>query len=356
MSRMDQADRVMRQAIADRVFPGGVLLVAQSGSVRFLKAYGVANIFTNRAMTGDTVFDLASLTKPLATTLAVIKLIQQNDLSLDQTVAEILPEFKNTDKAGIRVVHLLAHVSGLPDYRPYYQELCAHPLKKRKGSLSALLQNEPLAYPTGQKTLYSDLGFMLLHLLIEKAAGCGLDTFVTREVFQPLGIQDLFFIDVENGPPERAFAATEDCQWRNRLLEGEVHDENACALGGIAGHAGLFGTAEAVCELLLHLLKGFGGTPGLFAPSLLRRFLRRYHPYERALGFDMPAEKGSSAGEYFHRETSVGHLGFTGTSFWMALDRSIIIILLTNRIHPHRDNEAIRQFRPGLHNALMACI
>ena len=356
MSRMDQADSLMRQAVADRVFPGGVLLVAQSGSIRFFKAYGLANIFTGRPMTCDTIFDLASLTKPLATTLTAMKLVQQNKLTIDQPVAEILPEFKNTDKAGIRIAHLLAHVSGLPDYRPYYHELCAHPLKNRKNMLLTLLQNEPLAYATGQKTIYSDLGFMLLYLLIEKIAGCSLDTFVTREVYQPLGIKDLFFIDVCDGPPESAFAATEDCRWRNRVLEGVVHDENAYALGGVSGHAGLFGTAEAVCALLLHLLQGTGGSPGLFAPALLRRFLSRYSPYERALGFDMPAETGSSAGEYFQRETSVGHLGFTGTSFWMAMDRSIIIMLLTNRIHPRRDNEAIRQFRPILHNALMARI
>lgn len=356
MSRMDHADGLMRQAIADRVFPGGVLLVADSGSIRFFQAYGVANIYTGRPMTGDIVFDLASLTKPLATTLAVMKLVQQNALTIDQPVADILPEFENTDKAGMRVAHLLAHVSGLPDYRAYYHELCAHPLNQRKDRLYALLQNEPLAYPTGQKTLYSDLGFMLLHLLIEKIAGCGLDKFVTREVYQPLGIEGLFFIDVCDGPSARVFAATEDCPWRNRVLEGGVHDENAYALGGVSGHAGLFGTAEAVHALLAHLLQGVGGAVGLFAPSLLRRFLSRYHSCDRALGFDVPAEKASSAGEYFDRETSVGHLGFTGTSFWMALDQGIIIVLLTNRIHPRRDNEAIRHFRPLLHNTLMAGI
>lgn len=356
MSRMDPADQLMKQALADGVFPGGVLLLAQSGSIRFFEAYGLANIFTDRKMTGDTVFDLASLTKPLATALAAMKLIGQHDLALDQPVAEILPGFKNTDKAGIQIAHLLAHVSGLPDYRPYYAELCAYPLKHRKNKLFSLLHNEPLAYSTGEKTLYSDLGFMLLQLLIEKLAGRNLDAFVTHEIYQPLGISDLFFVDIEAGPPARDFAATEDCAWRNRLIEGVVHDENAYALGGISGHAGLFGTAEAVHGLLLHLLQGFWGTAGLFAPCLLHRFLSRYHPYERALGFDMPAETGSSAGKYFNREKSVGHLGFAGTSFWMALDRGIIIVLLTNRIHPGRNNEAIKRFRPLLHDTLMACI
>ena len=356
MSRMDQADSLMRQAVTDKVFPGGVLLAAQSGGIRFFDAYGAANIFTGRPMTCDTVFDLASLTKPLATTLAAMKLIQQNDLSLDHSVADILPAFKNSDKADIRVAHLLAHVSGLPDYRPYYKALCAHPLSERKDRLLGLLQNEPLIYAVGEKTLYSDLGFMLLHLLIEKITGCGLDIFVNSEIYQPLGIRDLYFVDIEKGPPDRAFAATEDCSWRNRVLEGVVHDENAYALGGISGHAGLFGTAEAVHALLWYLLQGFWGRAGNFPPSLLRRFFSRYPSCERALGFDMPAETGSSAGEYFGRETSVGHLGFTGTSFWMALDHGIIIVLLTNRIHPRRASEAIKQFRPVLHNTLMACI
>lgn len=353
---MDKADSLMKQGVADGIFPGGVLLVARAGNIHFFEAYGQANILSGRKMTIDTVFDLASFTKPLSTTLAVIKLVQDKKLFLNQSIADILPGLTGSDKAPIRIDHLLAHVSGLPDYRPYFKELIRYPLSDRKHRLQTLLLNEPLIYQPGEKTVYSDLGFMQLALLIEKIAGCRLDAFVTRKIYAPDGIKDLFFIDTHQSTPDRDFAATEYCAWRNQMVEGFVHDENAYALGGISGHAGLFGTAKAVYDLLFLLLKGFHGNAGIFPPRLLSRFLNRYPGYERALGFDMPSAEDSSAGAYFNRDATVGHLGFTGTSFWMALDRSIIIVLLTNRIHTTRKNEAIKQFRPALHNAVLANI
>lgn len=356
MNNMDPVDVLMKQGIADGVFPGGVLLVAQSEKIRFMEAYGQANIYTGRRINIDTVFDLASLTKPLATTLAVLILIQENRLSLDQPVAEIMPEFINTDKAGIRLDQLLAHVSGLPDYRPYFNDLSRHPLSDRKFMLTKLILDEPLVHPPGGITIYSDIGFMLLALLVERTAGQRLDVVVKRKIYQPMGIRDLFFIDIAAALPERDFAATEDCAWRCRVVQGTVHDENAYALGGISGHAGLFGTAEAVYGLLFRLLKGVHGAYEVLDPSLLQHFMRRQAGCERALGFDVPSANDSSAGNFFNREATVGHLGFTGTSFWMALDRGILVVLLTNRIHPSRDNEAIKRFRPRLHDAIMTSI
>lgn len=356
MNKMDPVDALMKQGIAEGVFPGGVLLVAQSEKIRFFDAYGQADIYTGRRINIDTVFDLASLTKPLATTLAVIMLLQEKKLSLDQPVAEIMPEFRHTDKARIRIDHLLAHVSGLPDYRPYFKDLSRHPLSNRKSVLVKRILDEPLVHPPGDKTIYSDIGFMLLALLVEKITGQRLDAVVKRKVYQPMGIRDLFFIDVAAALPERDFAATEDCAWRRRVVQGTVHDENAYVLGGISGHAGLFGTAEAVYGLLFRLLKGFHGTYDVLDPSLLRHFMRRQAGCERALGFDVPSANDSSAGNFFNREATVGHLGFTGTSFWMALDRGVIVILLTNRSHPSRNNEAIKRFRPRLHNAIMSSI
>ncbi len=350
---MDKVDALMKQGLADGVFPGGVLLVARAGDIHFFEAYGQANTISGRKMTINTVFDLASFTKPLATTLAVIKLVQEKKLFLNQPIDQIIPETIGSDKAAIRIDQLLAHISGFPAYKPYFKELSRYPLPDRKHQLQMLLLNEPLIHPPGEKTVYSDLGFMQLALLMEKIAGCRLDTFVIQKIYQPAGILDLFFIDTQQPPSDKDFAATEYCPWRNQLVEGYVHDENAYVLGGISGHAGLFGTAKAVYDLLFLLLKGFHNDGGIFPRELLRQFFCRHPGYERALGFDMPSANGSSAGTFFNRDMTIGHLGFTGTSFWMALDHSIIIVLLTNRIHTSRENEAIKEFRPVLHNAVM---
>ncbi len=348
-------DRLMRQALAEGVFPGAVLLVSRAEKWVFHEAYGHANIFSNRRVTVDTVFDLASLTKPLATTLAIMALIEKKQLRLDLTIGDIWPSWQHFDKAGIRIDQLLAHVAGMPAYRPYYPGLCRCPRADRPKVLLERLLQEPQQYPAGEQTCYSDPGFMLLALVVEKIAACGLDQFVTRHIYQPLGIKDLFFVDIHRDKAHRECAATAYCRWRRQLVEGYVHDENAFALGGIAGHAGLFGTAGAVAQLLDGLLQSYETPRGLFPSHLMRQFFSRYDSTERALGFDMAAAEGSSAGSRVAPDFTVGHLGFTGTSFWMALERSLVVILLSNRIHPSAANEGIKAFRPRLHDCVMAC-
>lgn len=350
---MEKADRLMRQAIADNVFPGGVLLVSRKNTVLFFEAYGLANIFSERAVHKNTLFDLASLTKPLATTLAVMKLSQDSELDIDQGIASVLPEFGNTGKAGITIRHLLAHCSGLPDHQPYYKRMRDIAREHRKDALRNFLVAEPLAYPTGEQVVYSDLGFMILEWLIERIAGQRLDHFVRETVYDPLGLKNLFFVDICR-PRPGDFAATERCPWRGVLLEGIVHDDNAYAAGGIGGHAGLFGTARDVHQLLSELLMTFHGhfSACIFQQNTLKLFFERQGGTERTLGFDTPSPCDSSCGRHFSGQT-VGHLGFTGTSFWMELDRSVIVILLTNRVHPSRKNMKIRSFRPRLHDAVM---
>ena len=185
---MKQVDKLMQQAISDNVFPGGVLLVAEEDSVVFTAAYGQANIFSKRLMTRGTIFDLASLTKPLATTLAVMKLVEQKKLSFDQSIGATLFPFKNTDKSKITVKHLLRHDSGLSDYRPYYKALCKLSPKGRKDALRDFLVKELLICPAGQRVLYSDLGFMILGWIVEQVAGKRLDRFVTEEIYRPIGL------------------------------------------------------------------------------------------------------------------------------------------------------------------------
>ena len=347
-------DELMRQAVADGVFPGGVLLISKDRSIVFCKAYGHANIFTGRPVNKHTVFDLASLTKPLATTLAIIKLIEKRQIDLNHTIGSILPPFKHTDKSQITIRDLLTHQSGLPAHRPYYQQLRCLPPDVRQNALRNLLVKERLIYPVGKNPVYSDLGFMILKWAIETICGQRLDRFLQKEIYQPLGLQHLFFPGLDAQVDDHDFAATEKCPWRKTLLEGIVHDDNAYIVGGIEGHAGLFGTAGDVHCMLLELLTGYHGQSRsrLFRGALLHRFFECQPDAQRALGFDSPSVPVSSCGRYFSTRT-VGHLGFTGTSFWMDLERSVIVVLLTNRVHPTRNNMKIKVLRPVLHDAVM---
>jgi len=356
---MKQVDKLMQQAVSDNVFPGAVLLVSRGGETFFFEAYGEANIFSNISVEKDTVFDLASLTKPLATTLAVMKLFQQGKLDIEANLGNVLPQFKATDKEDITIRHLLCHNSGLPDYRPYFKLLNKISVKDREKALEEFLIKESLLFPIGEQTIYSDLGFMILKLVVESVSGMRFDRFVFQEIYKPLGLKKMFFVDLNTSKdaasiPYIKFAATERCPWRNIILEGEVHDDNAYVSGGIAGHSGLFGTASDVNGLLTELISTYSGqTSGsVFQREILQMFFRKQKDSNRALGFDLPSLLNSSCGEYFSRN-SVGHLGFTGTSFWMDIEQGIIVTLLTNRVHPSRDNEKIKKFRPEIHNAIM---
>jgi CubicO group peptidase (beta-lactamase class C family) len=354
----DRLHNLMQQAAAAGVFPGGVLLVSRQGVVEDLFACGVGNRFTQRPVTAETVFDLASLTKPLATTLAVMVLAADGRLSLGQPLASLLGVFKGTNKAAITVRQLLNHSSGLPDYRPFYRELVRVPHEMRRQALLRAIARTPLIHGIGQAELYSDLGFMVLGEVVEHISGKRLDRFVDEAVYAPLSLNDggppLCFIDQTAPITFSDVAATELCPWRQCLLEGVVHDENAFALGGIAGHAGLFGSARAVHTLIAALWKAFcGDAPeGILPVEIVQTFLRRGEKGGRPLGFDTPSKTGSSSGRHFTSAT-VGHLGFTGTSFWLDLRQAIGVILLTNRVHPHRTNERIKTFRPELHDAVM---
>ena len=351
---MESVDRLMKQAVDKGIFPGAVLLVSAGATVVFSEAYGFAHLHEQRPMTVETIFDLASLTKPLATTLAVMRLVQDHKIQVEDSLGELLSEFKGCDKAGIRLKQLLYHNSGLPDYRPYYKALSKIAPEFRRGELRRLLVAEPLIQPCGKEVLYSDLGFMLLAWVVEHVANQRLDHFVAQEIYTPLGLENLFFNppDAENrrGP----FAATENCPWRRDILVGQVHDENAFVVGGIEGHAGLFGTAVDVNRLLNELLRTYHGQMAdtIFDKDLLHQFFKRLPQTDKAMGFDMPRLKGASCGRGFSAN-SVGHLGFTGTSFWMDLAQSIIVILLTNRVHPSRENDRIKKFRPTLHDTII---
>lgn len=348
------ADSLMQQAVKEGVFPGAVLLLQKEGTVLFHRAYGVTNLDTKRPVTIHTIFDLASLTKPLVTTLSILLLLQSNQLTLAQPIASVLPEFNKTGKEKITIRHLLGHTSGLPAHRDYYKVVSEKAPLHRRGALNALLAAEPLVHEIGSTFEYSDIGFMVLRWVLEKISGQRLDDFSRERIFRPLKIDDLFFVDLMTEKPSREYAAAERCPWRKILLEGNVSDENAFAVGGVDGHAGLFGTATAVAMIMEELVATYVGriNKGLFHRDLLPRFFNRDPLSQRALGFDMPTGDAPSSGAFFSKN-SVGHLGFTGTSIWSDLDRDITVVLLTNRVHPTRDNLKIKTFRPLIHDALM---
>lgn len=350
-------ETLMKRALEDQVFPGAVMLIQKGRTPLYHRAFGVANLNSKTVVTTETVFDLASLTKPLATTLAVLLLVQDGRLELGQPISSLLPVLKGTAKEKIQVRHLLLHTSGLPAHRPYYKQFLLRPHTACREQLNGLLVAEPLACRVGEKTVYSDIGFMFLRWVVEAVSGMRLDRFVAEMIYHPLGVSPLFYIDSSRDYSEWSFAATQWCPWRKCLLEGVVSDENAYASGGIDGHAGLFGTAKAVGDILGELMAVYQGMPnkGVFRHQWVKRFLGRDETSGRALGFDMPTPGASSSGDYFSVRT-VGHLGYTGTSFWSDLEKGISVILLTNRVHPSTGNDRIRTFRPAVHDAAMACL
>lgn len=350
-------ESLMVKAIEDRMFPGAVLRVQKGRMPLYHHAFGAANLQSKVPVTVDTIFDLASLTKPLATTLAVLLLIQGGKLSLEQTLGTILPVMKGTAKERIEIRHLLLHTAGLPAHRPYYEQILSLPYGNRRERLNSFLVSEPLSGRIGKTPVYSDIGFMLLRWVIETVSGIRLDRFVSERIYRPLGIFPLYFLPGDADKGKEIFAATQWCPWRKCFLNGVVSDENAFASGGVDGHAGLFGTAKAVGDLLGELLAVYRGKSGagLFQPGWVRRFLRKDEESGRALGFDVPTPGASSSGSFFSEET-VGHLGYTGVSFWCDLKRRVSVVLLTNRVHLSAEKDALRAFRPLVHDAIMACV
>ncbi len=360
---MDKVHRLMQEGVSRGVFPGAVLYVAVEKELRFHEAYGRADIFSGQNMTPDTIFDLASLTKPLATAPAIMRLVQTGHLRVGDRLGDVLDAFCHTDKHDITLADLLCHTSGYPAHREYFRCLAELSFKRRKAALTQLLAAEPLDYRPGEKTVYSDLGYMVLRLVVETAAQMPLDRFVRDFLYASLGIQDLFFKSRPTegggypGGKDRPFAATEYCPRRGRLIKGMVHDDNAFEAGGVDGQAGLFGTAVAVADFLRILRQIYKGDlrSRVFTKETVAPMLIPEQKGRRPFGFDIPAKTGSSSGRRFSART-VGHLGFTGVSMWMELDRGIIVLLFTNRIHPHRENQTIADFRPVLHDAVMAAL
>ena len=349
--------------------PGMEVLISSEGRVIFNEAFGSRTLFPEVSeLKAGMVFDVASLSKALVTTVLVMKLVESGQLDLDRKVGSYLSGFSCNGKGQVKVRDLLTHSAGFADHKKFYQEIAELDSGPKSGILSSrgahdyvinhLLRAEP-DYLPGSKAVYSDLGFMVLGHLIE-SLNCGqqLDKLAQKEIFIPLGIESSGFVNLETmkvhkiEPVTEIIAATADCPWRKKIIVGEVHDDNCWAMGGIAGHAGLFSTALDVFKISNTLLDCYHGKSDFISREVIREFWRKDGSVDQstwALGWDTPSPDQSSAGQNFS-SLSVGHLGYTGCSIWIDLPADISIILLTNRVHPSPENKSIKDFRPALHD------
>lgn len=346
----DLARRVRRyvdSAIQRRVFPGCQIIVARRAAILLDGAYGRESYErSSRKITPATRYDLASLTKIVATTGVAMAFHTQGRLDLESRASDLVPEFRGGQRDRITLRLLLAHSSGMCGWKPLYKEA-----PTRRAMIDKVLA-EPLAYEPGRSMDYSDLGFILLGLCLERLGGESLARLAARLVFEPLGMRATSFGPLPEGVP---VAPTEWVQSRGGTIRGRVHDENAAALDGIAGHAGLFSTARDVARFMRCLLaRGELDGVRLFSPQTVDLFTRRANlviDSSRALGFDTPHAK-SSSGRWMSKR-AFGHTGFTGTSAWADPSRDLVIVCLTNRVHPTRANKQIHSFRRGLHDLVI---
>jgi len=321
--------RIIERALGSRAFPAATIEVGRRESVLWRAPFGTLTYEADApAVTDDTVFDLASLTKVIATATMAMRAVDAGRLSLDARVADFLPGWRGADRDAVTIADLLEHASGLTAYLPFFRD------HEGRAEFERAICTLPLEYTPRTQSLYSDLGFMLLGFILEDL-GFPLDkSQVEDPVFNP-----------PKSWRERT-APTELDLWRGRLLQGEVHDENTWALGGIAGHAGLFGTARGVGAFAQHVLDG-----SLARPETLARFVQKSSVpgSSRALAWDTMLPT-SSCGTLMSPR-AIGHTGFTGTSLWIDPVQDLYVVLLTNRVHPTRENNAIQPVRRAVHDA-----
>ncbi len=349
--RLMRVREVLERHVRAKSTPGAVgLAVRGTGEVACWTAGRHTYEPDSPRVCEDDLYDLASLTKVVVTTS--ICMVLEPHLNLDERVDKHLPAFQGDGKDGVTIRHLLAHCAGLPAHQRFFETFTG-----RDAVLSAAC-GTPLAYPPGTRTIYSDLSFLLLGAAVERAGGAPLEVLARRYVLGPVGMAETMYLpsrELVGRIPPTEFQAEQ----RRGLIHGQVHDGNAWAMGGVAPHAGLFGTAADLGRFLEVILNG-GKVAGtrVFSEAAIRRFTSRAGlapGSTRALGWDTVSTVGSSAGRHFSVR-SFGHTGFTGTSVWVDPERGVGVVLLTNRVHPTRENEGIRRLRPEFHDAVMEAV
>jgi len=365
--------RVLDRAITDGVFPGAALLIGRCDEI-LAELYTGALANGEAAVSSETLYDLSSLTKPLATMSLLLRMVARGDVALDDAFASIYPQFVATGpraersmRESVTIADLVSHQAGLQAVGGFWKRLQAeYPQLIGKavaaGIVAGYAAEMPLAATPRSRALYSDLGFIMLGCALERLGRDSLDKLVAREFVAPLDA-DVSYRPLEDPPPAEAdcdhLAPCGSCQWRDGVVRGAVQDENAWAMGGVAGHAGLFGTALGVHRLVAEYVAASQGRGRLLDSALVQRC---WQPQPGApsgstwaAGWDTPTAGSSSAGSHIS-PCSVGHLGFTGTSVWVDRVRGVHVVLLTNRLHPDRANIQIRKLRPGIHDEVFSAI
>jgi CubicO group peptidase (beta-lactamase class C family) len=343
-------DSIMQSGISGGAAPGGVLAIGRYGRIVHMKGYGRQDTAQASARVDEnTIYDMASLTKVISTTTAAMILEEQGLLNLDSTVAKYLPELNAPDKAAITVRMIVTHRGGFEAFAALYKEFSG------REQYLAQINARPLKSVPGTETVYSDWDMILLQLVIERITGQTLDRFVADKVFTPLGMTSTMYTPDSVKYFDR-IAPTEIDTARGGLVHGKVHDENAAAMGGVSGHAGLFSTAPDLSIFAQMLLNGgeYNGVRIVKPATLARWSAPQSGTSSRALGWDTPS-KNSSAGSYFSTR-SFGHTGFTGTSVWIDPERGLFVILLTNRVDPTRDNNKHVPLRRAVADAAQMAI
>jgi len=362
-----EVDNIISTGILKGYFPGAQFLIGDENNVIYTKSYGNFTFDENsKVVTDQSIFDIASLTKVIATTSAIMKLYQEQKIDLNDKVAKYIPEFSNNGKENINILNLLLHNSGLVAFIPFYKYY------NSKEEVLNAIYSVNLDYPPDSKFVYSDLNAILLGIIIERVSEMSLDEYCKVNIFEPLGMKSTAFLPDEK-MKEKILPTENDTYWRNRLLKGEVHDEAAAMLNGVSGNAGLFSNTEDLYLLMRALLNdGVYYNPytlGLKEEKLFdsetvtlftTKFTEVFYSNSRALGWDTKPNIATSkyrmpCGELIS-DNCFGHTGYTGTSAWCDADRKLIIIFLTNRVYPSRDNEGIRLVRPDIHNEAIKAV
>jgi uncharacterized protein YbbC (DUF1343 family)/CubicO group peptidase (beta-lactamase class C family) len=322
-------DQIMNAAVARAIIPGGVVLVGHDGAVVYRKAFGMRSLEPSReAMTVDTIFDIASMTKCIATATSVMKLVEQGRIRLNDPVAAYLPDFARNGKENITLRQLLTHFSGLPeDFDPKAA------WKGRNAAYQMAMDEKPI-FPPGSRFLYSDINFVTLGFVVEKVSGLSLDEYAAQNIFQPLAMNDTRFL-----PPAqwRARIAPTEYDGGHQMMRGTVHDPTAWRMGGVAGHAGVFSTADDLAKYAQDMLTGFHVLSALTVEKMSTPQQPPTATALRGLGWDIDSPFASNRGEFFP-VGSFGHTGFTGTSIWIDPVTSSYVIVLTNAVHPKGGN------------------
>lgn len=375
LSRWADVARIVDAAAgADHVAPAVSLLVGSGEHVVFEHCAGVAGPpDRTRLCDQNTIFDVASLTKPLVTTTLTLEAVSRGLLALETTVADVLASFdgaKDSRRAQVTVRDLLRHDSGLPAYRRYFEDVAPTPpssaleAASRRSQMFRRAATEPLERDPRAGSVYSDIGFLVLGAMLEAVSNARIDALAQARLFGPLGLVDAEFVETRFGPSDdlaRRCASGGTCEWRKGPVHGLVQDENAWAMGGVATHAGLFATARGVHRLVAEWVAAAGNQGLVLDGELVRLAWDREAaangaaPSTWALGWDTPTPGASSAGSRINRD-AVGHLGYTGTSVWIDPTRQVHVVLLTNRIAYGRSADGIRALRPHLHDAVLAAL